>query len=104
MVDDWTQEADFDELLDMFEAETGLCLCGRDPASAEVREDMVKVMALSLRYGLVLSGCLRDAAAAFDNIFIALLPNEARELDHLLMEIEGGLDWIELGVNGVQVH
>ena len=111
MMDDWTQGEGF-EPSDMIVREMDLCFCDRDPASAEVRKDMAKVMTLNLRYGLVLSGCLGDAAAAFDNIFAALLPTEARELEHLLVDIEGGLDWAEADTflsaeseaNGVQVH
>ena len=55
---------------------------------------MITVMAWSLRYGLVLGGCLRDAAAAFDDIFVALMPGAARELERLVAEIGGSLNGI----------
>ena len=111
MMDDWTRGEGF-EPSDMIVREMDLCFCDRDPASAEVREDLAKVLALNLRYGLVLSGCLGDAAAAFDNIFVSLLPTEARELEHFLIEIEDSLGWAEAdtflptepGADGVQVH
>ena len=48
--------------------------------------------ALSLRFGLVLGGCLEDAAAAFDEIFASLLPTEARDLEQLLQDIDNTLD------------
>ena len=59
-----------------------------------------------------MGGCLRDAATAFDNIFVSLLPNEARELEHLLVEIEGSLERTEAAMflstglepDGAQVH
>ena len=60
---------------------TKFCLCGRDPSSAEVRKELIKAMALSLRYDLVQGGCLENAAAAFDKIFANLVPDEARNLE-----------------------
>ena len=69
-----------------------LSLCARDPTSAEVREEVIKAMALNLRYGLVPGGCLEDAAAAFDKIFVSLQPNEARNLERLLQDIDSTLE------------
>ena len=87
MTDEWDEETGFDPL-DERVSEMQLCLCGRDPDSAEVRAEMVKAMALSLRYGLVFGGCLWQAAEAFDTLFVSLLPGEARELEQMLQEID----------------
>jgi len=69
-----------------------LCTCGRDPSSAEVRAEAIKVMALSVRYGLVTGGCLRDAALAFDEIYVNLVPSEARQLDTVLTGIRQSMN------------
>ena len=69
-----------------------LCLCGRDPASAEIREELIKVIALRERFGLVLGGCLRDAAEAFDEIFESLKPRKARSLKRHLYDIDHTLE------------
>ena len=71
---------------------TKFCLCGRDPSSAEVRKELIKAMALSLRYDLVQGGCLENAAAAFDKIFANLVPDEARNLERLMQDIDGSLE------------
>ena len=72
--------------------DSSFCLCGRDPVSADVREELVKATALSLRYGLVLGGCLGDAAAAFDEIIASLQPNETRKLERLKQDINDMLE------------
>ena len=69
-----------------------LCLCGRDPTSTEVREDLIKVVALRERFGLVQGGCLRDAAEAFDEIFESLKPREAQRLKRQLHDIDSTLE------------
>ena len=43
-------------------------------------EDLVKAGALHLAYGIVFSGCLRDAAQAFDDLAEDLTPRAAKEL------------------------
>ena len=73
-------------------AELHFCLCERDPASGEVREDLIKAMALNQRFGLLLEGCLEDAAAAFDEILLILLPNEARNLEQLMHDFKSELE------------
>ena len=70
---------------------TNFCLCGRDPASAEVRKELIKAMALSIRYDMVQGGCLGNAAAAFDKIFKKLVPDEVRELQRVMQEIDSTL-------------
>ena len=74
-----------------FDMEMNLCLCGRDPASDEVRAEVMKVFALHVRFGLILNGCLRDVAASFDDIVVALMPTEARKLEQLMEEIAGNM-------------
>ena len=48
---------------EQFDMEMDLCLCGRDPDSDEVRAEVAKAMALTVRFGLIPGGCLRDVAA-----------------------------------------
>ena len=83
MTDESGQEFDTEQL----DMEMNLCLCGRDPASDEVRAEVVKVMALGVRFGLIPGGCLRDVAASFDDIVVALMPVEARDLEQFMEEI-----------------
>ena len=92
MTDEWDEDRLFDSQDVPVLSELHFCLCGRDPDSADVREELVKATALSLRFGLVLGGCLEDAAAAFDEIFASLLPTEARDLEQLLQDIDNTLD------------
>lgn len=87
-----------------------LCLCGRNPNTAELRAEAAKAIALSLRYGLVMDGCLWQAAAAYDEIYIAVTPGEARKLDALRAEVTNDLNntdlrsWREPAPNPARVH
>ena len=60
------------------ERNSEFCLCGRDPDSVEVREELIKAITLSMRYDLAQGGCLCDAAAAFDEVVASLVPDEAQ--------------------------
>ncbi|WP_419738641.1 hypothetical protein [Ruegeria sp.] len=68
-----------------------LCLCGRDPDTPELRAEFAKAVALSVRYGLVLGGCLWQVAEAYDDIHVTLIPGEARKLDALRAEVSDTL-------------
>ena len=108
MTDEMDQEFD----VGPFDMEMNLCLCGRDPASGEVRAEVVKAMTLGVRFGLIPGGCLRDVAAAFDDIFTALMPVEARDLGQLMEEIAENMAGIavdtdvppEAGLTGARLH
>ena len=66
------------------------CLCSRDPASPDVLEDLVKVGALSLTYGMVFGGCLRDVAKVFDTLSEDLMPEAANDLYGVLDAVIDG--------------
>ena len=80
-----------DDLGEVFPPELTLCLCGRDPDTPEVRIESAKAVTLSVRYGLVLGGCLWQAAEAYDHLYVTLIPSEARKLDALLAEVTDNL-------------
>ena len=69
-----------------------LCLCGRDPASAEVQLDLAKALILRLRYGIFMDGCLSEIADVFDALVGDLRPMVARELKQLVREVSSGLN------------
>ena len=92
MTDEWDVDTGIDLQNEPVMRESSFCLCGRNPASSEVREDLIKAIALSLRYDLVQSGCLANAAAAFDKIFVSLVPEEVRNLERLMQGIGNTLD------------
>ena len=91
MADEWDVETGIDPQRDLIVREASFCLCGRDPNSTEVREELSKALALSARYNVDLGGCLEDAADAFDEIFVNLLPKEARKLERLRREFHRSL-------------
>ena len=92
--------------------EMDLCLCGRHPDSDEVRAEVVKAMALTVRFGLIAGGCLRDVAMSFDDIVVALMPVEARDLEQLMEEIAENMAGVatdtdvppEAGLMGARLH
>ena len=65
-----------------------LCLCGRNPESNEVREELLKAIILCFRYKLVSGGCLVDVADAFDRIYAGLAPGEIRAIDDLMKNLD----------------
>ncbi len=69
-----------------------LCLCGRDPQDPEVQGEFQKVIALALRYGFQLNGCLREAAGAFDDLLCDLKPNAVRELERARQAVQQQMD------------
>ena len=92
MADERDVETGIDLQRDPIMREGRFCLCGRDPKSAEVREELSKALALSARYNVDLGGCLEDAADSFDEIFENLLPKEARKLEQLMQGIHSSLE------------
>ena len=108
MMDEPDQGFDAEHL----DIEMDLCLCGRDPDSGEVYIELVKAMALGVRFGLIPGGCLRDVAASFDDIFVALMPTEARDLAQLMEEIAENMAGVatdtdvppEAGLMGARLH
>ena len=91
MADERDVETRIDLRRDPIMREGRFCLCGRDPESTEVREELSKALALSTRYNVDLGGCLEDAADAFDEIFENLLPKEARRLEQIMQGIHRSL-------------
>ena len=92
MAEEWDVETGIDPQRDLIVREASFCLCGRDPNSTEVREELSKALALSARYNVDLGGCLEDAADAFDEIFVnLLLKEEARKLERLRREFHRSL-------------
>ena len=108
MMDEPDQGFDAEQI----DIEMDLCLCGRHPDSEEVRAEVVKAMALTVRFGLIPGGCLRDVAASFDDIFVALMPVEARDLGQIIEEIAENMTGIakdtgvprEAGLMGARLH
>ena len=92
MADEWDVDTGIDLQREPIVREASFCLCGRDPNSTEVREELSKALALSTRYNVDLGGCLEDAAAAFDEIFENLLPKEARKMERLMQDIHRSLE------------
>ena len=82
----------FDPQDESIERNSEFCLCGRDPESVEVRRELIKAIALSMRFGLVQGGCLSDAAAAFDEIFASLVPDEVQNLEQIKQDIESMIE------------
>ena len=70
------------------ERNSEFCLCGRDPDSVEVREELIKAITLSMRYDLAQGGCLCDAAEAFDEVVASLVPGEVQNLEQLKQGID----------------
>ena len=91
LVDEWDVDTETDLRRDPIMREGRFCLCGRDPESTEVREELSKALALSARYNVDLGGCLEDVANAFDEIFVNLLPKEVRKLERLRREFHRSL-------------
>ena len=73
---------------DVMEMETKFCLCQRSPDSPEVREDLLKSLALGFRYGIVQGGCIKDIAVSFDKIMSRVVPDEAQILMQMIEELD----------------
>ena len=61
------------------------CLCGRDPEEDEVMTEIAKAMALIIEFALVPCGCVRDVAAAYDNIHQGLKTVAATQLCNTML-------------------
>ena len=92
MTTGYTLFSRFEPQDELIERNSEFCLCGRDPDSVEVRRELIKAIALSMRFGLVQDGCLCDAAAAFDEIFASLVPDEVQNLEQIMQDIEGMIE------------
>ena len=69
-----------------------LCLCGRDPGAGTVIREIAKAVALLLEFDLCLGGCIRNAAAAYDNIHKGLKTGQATQLCQSMIEARAVLE------------
>ena len=68
-------------------SEMNICLCGRDPNSEDVMQNIIILIAFCQYYKMTIHGCLEDIAPGFINIFNGLQPGEAEKLNKIIGKI-----------------